>query len=413
MEELLASYLKGEDIVISGGRVYSLSAGKRSADFISAGRLRICLAPCISLDELERNFLRHEPDIVGAEVDKQLASAAGSLDKGRLNEQRFSDPVEEKRAIAYRIMQMYDMSDVKNVVCTTRSAMMSAQELLPELKRRITAELDRGFMSSAMQGRRLLSLRGVIYELEECGAPNAAGYGVEIHINGRAYAPKNPPISLESIIGARDTVLASAVDSAVRRSGIIKDIGCMKAGSLQGIVRASEYYDPKRNVGFRTLRSKNKDEVYAYTRTPEYILWEDENDRYYHFPPAEVGVMILVDTVSGRRGTSYPPQVLNRYKHPANPEIGRPMQIICFSRFDHREVEGLDVYSRTAALLEHGCRMLMVNYCSEGGAYKNLNKPEISELFRDYLLTESDVDFSKVHNRDACLNRRRRMDGRS
>jgi len=284
---------------------------------------------------------------------------------------------------------------------------MAPSDDLFRIKEALVRRLQMYTTARRLAGQDALILGGAAYALKECSHMESES----VMKNGLAFAKlgrrtfRTSGQLMEFIPRAAKTC-STALRQKARHEVETED-------SLQDIIRKSrsriaeevmsldEHFDNDNNTGFK----KSDNGFFIYTKTPEYILWEHVNDRYYRFRPAEVGVRISYDSLGGLK-VSFP-LVLNRYKHPALSDIGQSHQFICFSNFDRSSVNGSRPVSTITMFLNHGCRMLMSNYCSDGNAFHDLESEAYESSFSDLEVPKDRVVMGRVTNIQACMRYKR------
>lgn len=400
--DLFSAYLNENDCVIVNKRIYNLTDRRDTGDYVSFRNARLGAVLGPRLEDIEENFASLQKRTLLSMVDARL-----EREFERLQQRDALVPGHDhtmlKKRIAYEAIAGYSLSNVLAQYKDDDGRELPAEEIL-RVRKEVLEGLENCSFSEAVMDTPLLVIGGMPYLLEKVRLRTGSEQDILVKIKDEEFLCSGQlQEGVEGIISKYWHALEQRMESAVKGSGNIARIVREKPafGAADALSR-DEFYDRNRNIGFRNFEGA----VFAFTRTPEYVLWEHITDKYYRFPPADVGVEIDINQNS--LVSIKFPVVLNRYKHPALPSIDSVVGELCFMYFDRSSLTGLNTRQRVIKLLHEGCRMLMVNYCSDGHAYQNLEEENTAEEFSDLRVSREQVDMSLVTNMSSAIDYRKR-----
>jgi hypothetical protein len=380
-------YLQENDCLLVDNRIYNLVYGRESEHSAFFAGARFGLLPGQTLQELEQNLTGEQ------ELDTLVSRA---IDRGLGTRKRGPD----NKVLAYEIIQRFSMKDVLHPRRIRGKSELSIEDKL-QVKNAVMQELKPDTWESVLPKNNLLFLGGYAYGLFETDLKDEKEFNATI--DGVDYTAGLQGLSIEERAAQQRRLLLSRIrkESKKRMSRL------SSLPEVRVSLKCEEFYYARHNLGFkreqRGTGDDKKDVLYLFTKIPGYILWEHKKDNYFRFPPATVAVEISLgtDVKIGK------PVVFGRYKHPALPTTMGNRGSLCVQYIDTRSIDALPLKERAVKLLETGCRILMVDYCSDGHAYKNLEEEEVIEAFSDCYISKSKVDKKLVTNLGTCMHHRR------
>ncbi|MBW2997489.1 hypothetical protein KY349_04080 [Candidatus Woesearchaeota archaeon] len=415
-QDFLYSYFRNTDCVILTGRIYNIIYGKETRNYLSFRGARFGITPGPLLSELDRNALLQDWDKLYRIVNVELEDILRKSRKKNIVD--MSNPEYVLKSFAQNVISTYSMKDVlkkqaKDKIehkgnASGQKPEMSLEELL-DVKNKVISQVKPGYLSKSLGQNNMISLRGVGYALENVDDVDVKKsvpclkLGKSLYRIGAQNSQK-----LEAIIARRKMLLRLDIRKRLRSDRRLRGLlSEHEAHVVDNMLNADKFYDPKKNLGF----IKNSRGFFIFTKIPNYILWEHEEDQYFRFPSAKVAVKVSLN--QGNRIGISNPLVIEKYRHPGLDEIDDDYQHICFQFFEPTAIKRMPAAKKVHTMLYEGCRMLMANYCSSGKAYFNLEDDDVAEIFSSYIVPKSRVNNSKVTNREACVaEMKRRQDAR-
>lgn len=402
-DEGFLGYIRETDCILIGGRIYGIVYGKETDDFVEFRNTRFGLSTGPLLKDIEKNWSVEHPEEMRELIDSELENKLRSLGNVTRYWRIVSDPKMRMKALAYDVINSVCMKDVLHPKKAENDDDDVSSETLTKHGDEIARKLSKYQVSSVIAKKDMMVLNGAAYALEECKEnekrecfKNGAAFA---KIGKRSFRSKGQHRDfIDKIKEKQDQLMIQKVKQEIERDTSLQSrVRGIRDKKAEDIMKLDDFFDNDTNIGF----ASNSRGFFIYTKTPSYILWEHVNDRYYLFPPAKVAVQILVDSMYEIRPSF--PIVMNRYKHPAVPEINLSNQIICFDNFDRSSIDFSKPVNTISMFLHHGCKMLMENYCSDGNAFQNIENKTYADLFSDLEVDKVQLGRRTPTNLQACL----------
>jgi len=217
---------------------------------------------------------------------------------------------------------------------------------------------DKQLIEEVLYMSALFACCGSLYEVNQGKNENH-----ELRIEGKSYSIGKELTELEELERKYERKLENILTRQARyNSGTTK------------IIEKGRFYNQNENIGFE----KTENGFFVYTVVKPYSLYERYNNKYYGFGEAKIGIKLeIVDEEIAWQSAV----VINRYIHPALPNLGT-YQRICTGNYSYDTLREKydDKAKQIRAALGEAVRMIERGYFSAKGSWNKLTNSEYMKL---------------------------------
>jgi len=381
MDNFFCSFFRDTDGVIVDGRLHIFSPGQDDYIQFHNRKTGLCIGP--KLDALDMNWIVAEKETLLDRIKREVLNSQGDAN---------DDALSGDKLLMHVLYDTIEHNSFKHVLEYRIECAKSVKEqgIDPShVVDRIYKSLDTFFFKKIFSVDSLI-IGGDMYCLTETESPkrNFAKIGRRFYqIRDRSQT------TIQDILDRRDALVEDEIRERTRADDDISKLVEQSIDKYSDRLGATnDYYNQENNLGFH----RHDKDIYVYTKTPSYVLYEKVLKKYYEFPPARIGVKVKFD---GSYASIYSPVTLDGYLHPAV-SSEKPYSIVCFEHVDIPNFECYSTKDKILTYLFNGCQMLMSLYCSEKGAFNNLYIPKVAEMFRHLEIPVRDLADKVVTNKE-------------